>query len=170
MKTRSDKESRHAGLLRQLSARLTAARNDVKAAQRRSESGRHRISRSPTEGLDRALEQFDQAGEILVQLEKALDGSSPADNRAGRCYRVCFMNRFVRGRNTITACQRSIVIPSAESREAAIEVAKQRFAELEGIPNWQLHASFIEAGLLDDDAAAGCLDLVDAGPGNPMKA
>jgi hypothetical protein len=64
------------------------------------------------------------------------------------------MNRFARGRNTITACQRSIVIPSAESREAAIEAAKQRFTELEGIPNWQIHASFIEAALLEEDPAA----------------
>jgi hypothetical protein len=39
--------------------------------------------------------------------------------------------------------------------EAAVEAAKQRFAELEGIPDWTLHASFIEAGLLEDDAAAG---------------
>ena len=54
-----------------------------------------------------------------------------------------------------TACQRSIVIPSAESCEAAIEAAKQRFAELEGIPDWTLHVTFIEAGLLEDDASAG---------------
>ena len=154
MKTRSDKESQHVGLVHQLSERLTAARNDIKAAQRRPESGSHRISQPPTELLDRALEQLDQAGQILVHLQKAVDGSPSAENRAGRCYRVCFMNRFARGRNTMTACQRSIVIPSADSREAAIEAAKQRFAELEGIPNWQIHASFIEAVLLEDDAAA----------------
>jgi hypothetical protein len=153
MKTRSDKESRHIGLLHQLSERLTAAGNDIKAAQRRPESGSHRISRPPTELLDRALEQLDQAGEILVHLQKAVDGSPPVENRAGRCYRVCFMNRFARGRNTITACQRSIIIRSAESREAAIGAAKQQFAELEGIPNWQIHASFIEAALLEEDAA-----------------
>ncbi len=51
----------------------------------------------------------------------------------------------------MTACQRSIVVPSAESREAAIEAAKQRFAELEGVPDWTLHATFIEAGLLEAD-------------------
>lgn len=154
MKTRSDKESRHVGLPHQLSERLTAARNDIKAAPLRPESGPHHISRPPTELLNRALGHPDQADDILVHLQKPLDGSSPPENRADRCYRVCFLNRFARGRNTITACQRSIVIPSAASREAAIEVAKQRFAELEGIPNWQIHASIIEAGLLDDDAAA----------------
>lgn len=41
----------------------------------------------------------------------------------------------------------------AVSCEAAIEAAKQRFTELEGIPNWQIHASFIEAALLEGDAA-----------------
>lgn len=154
MKTRTDQESRLAAWLRQLSERLAAAKNDVVAAQCQLGSVAHHISRSPTELLERALAQLDQAGEIFLHLQKALDGSSPADNSVGRCYRVCFMNRFARGRNTITACQRSIVISSAESRKVAIEVAKQRFAELEGIPNWQIHASFIQAGLLEDDAAA----------------
>jgi hypothetical protein len=132
MKTRSGKERRHVGLLNQLSERVTVATNDVRAAQCRPEGVTHHIS----------------------HLHKALDGSSPADNGADRRYRVCFMNRFARGRKTITARQRSIVIRSAASREAAIEAAKQRFAELEGIPNWKIQASFIEAGLLEDDTAA----------------
>jgi hypothetical protein len=152
MKMQADKESRLAPWLLQLSERLVAARNDLLAAQCRAGSVAHHISRTSTEILDGALAQLDQAGQILTHLQKALDAPAPSDNREDRWYRVCFMNRFARGRNTITACQRSIVIPSAASREAAIEVAKQRFAELEGVPNWQLHASFIEAGRLDDDA------------------
>jgi hypothetical protein len=56
----------------------------------------------------------------------------------------------------MTACQRTIVIPSAPSREAAIEVAKQRFAELEGIRDWYIHASFIEAGVIEEDAEGDC--------------
>jgi hypothetical protein len=155
MKTRADQQRRHAALLHQLNERLTAARNDVKAAQRRPGSGAHQISRPPKDLLKRALEQLDQAGEILVHLQKAFDGSSSAENRAGCCYRVCFMNRFARGGNTLTACQRTIVIPSATSREAAIEAAKQRFTELEGIRDWHIHASFIEAGLLEEDTADG---------------
>jgi hypothetical protein len=150
---RADRESRLTGWLHQLSEHLAAARNDLVAAQSRPGSVAHHISRASTELLERALAQLDQADEIFLHLQKALDGSSPADNSAGRGYRVCFMNRFARGRNTITACQRSIVISSAESREAAIEVAKQRFAELEGIPNWQIRASFTEAGRLEDAAA-----------------
>ena len=154
MKMRADKESRLAAWLHQLSERLTAARNDALAARCQPGSLAHHISRASTELLERALAQLDQAGEILLHLQKALDAPAPSDNREGRCYRVCFMNRFARGRNTITACQRRIVISSAESCEAAIEVAKQRFAELEGIPNWQIRASFIEAGRLEEDAAA----------------
>jgi hypothetical protein len=150
MTTRCDKESRRVGLLHRLSDRGTGCQERLGPKR-----VTHRTPRRSTELPDRALDRLDQAGETLVHPQKALGGSSPAENRAGRCYRVCFMNRFARGRNTITACQRSIVVPPAESREAAIEVAKQRFAEREGIPNWQIHASFIEAGLIEgDDAAA----------------
>jgi hypothetical protein len=149
-----NKESPHVALLHQLAERLTAAGNYLTGVQRRAATEARHINPPSAEILRRALAQLDQAGEILGHLRKALDDSSSADNCAGRCYRVCFLNRFARGRNTITACQRSILIPSAASREAAIEAAKQRFAELEGIPNWQIHASFIEAGLLDEDAAA----------------
>ena len=154
MKLPANKESRRAVWLQQLGERLTAARNDVVAAQCRPESVAHHISRTPTELLERALAQLDRASEILLHLQKALDAPAPSDHREGRWYRVCFMNRFARGRNTITACQRSIVISSVESCAAAIEVAKQRFAKLEGIPNWQIHASFIEAARLEEDAAA----------------
>jgi hypothetical protein len=103
--------------------------------------------------LQRALAQLDQAGAIVLQLGKMFDGSLHVERGNGRCYRVRFMNRFARGRNTISACQRSVVIPSAEWREAAIETAKRCFAELEGIPDWTLHATFIEAELLEDDTA-----------------
>ena len=149
-----NREGPHVALLHELAERLTAAGNYLTAMQHRAATEARHINPPSAEILRRALAQIEEAGEIFVQLRNALDGSSPAGNREGRCYRVCFMNRFARGRNTITACQRSVVIPSAESRKAAIEVAKQRFAELEGIPNWQIRASFIEAALLEEDAAA----------------
>jgi hypothetical protein len=147
-------DNRHFALLHQLSERLTAAADCLKAVQRQLVTETRHVN-PPTEVVDRTLAQVEQAGEMAGHLRKALGGSPPADRRVGRSYRVCFMNRFARGRNTITVCQRNIVIPSAESCEAAIEVAKQRFAELEGIPNWQIHASFIEAGPLEDNAATG---------------
>jgi len=157
MEKRADEENRHIALLHQLGERLTAARNYLKAARRQpSTAAAHHTSPHSGEILQRALAQLDQASEILGHLQKALHRSAHARGDAGRSYRVCFMNRFTYGDNTTTACQRTIVIPSAPSREAAIEAAKQRFAELEGIRDWHIHASFIEAALLEDDTAAGC--------------
>jgi hypothetical protein len=107
-----------------------------------------------------ALTLLPQLSEKLTAARKCLKAvqrqPAPGDSGMGHSYRVCFMNRFARGRNTITACQRSIVIPAAGSREAAIEAAKRQFAELEGIRDWNLHAMFIEAGLLEDGDSAGC--------------
>jgi hypothetical protein len=158
----ASEETAQFALLHQLSERLTAAGNYLGAAQRRPAAEACHIHPPQAEILERALAQLEQAGEIVAHLRKSLDGSSRADAGAGPSYRVCFMNRFARGRNTITACQRSIVIPSAETREAAIEAAKQRFAELEGIPDWTLHATFIEAGLLEEGIADGCRTMNNA--------
>jgi len=154
MEKRADEEGRNVALLHQLGERLTAARNYVKSSQPPPGSAPHQTS-PPADILKRALAQLDQAGEILGHLQKASDCSDHADSEVDRSYRVCFMNRFARGDSTTTACQRTIVIPSAPSCEAAIEVAKQRFAELEGIRDWHIHASFIEAGMLEEDSVGG---------------
>jgi len=47
-------------------------------------------------------------------------------------------------------------------------LAKQRFAELEGIPSWQIHPSIIEAGLLDSGDDASVARILR--PVDPMKA
>jgi hypothetical protein len=73
-----------------------------------------------------------------------LDSSTPANGGEGGTHRVCFMNRFARGNQTFTPCQRSLVISCARSCDAAIKTAKPRFAALEGIPDWHLRASFID--------------------------
>ena len=73
-----------------------------------------------------------------------------------------------RGRNTITAYQRSIVISLPHRARSRSRLAKQRFAELEGIPSWQIHPSIIEVGLLDSTAAASNSRMLR--PVNPMKA
>jgi len=155
MEKRADEESRHVVLLHQLGERLTAAGSYIQAAQSPPESVPHHASPPAADILELALAQLDQADEIVAHLRKALDGSSPPDSGAGRSYRVCFMNRFARGDKMITACQRTIIIPSAPSREAAIKVAKQRFAELEGIRDWHIHASFIEAGVIEERPHGG---------------
>lgn len=47
-------------------------------------------------------------------------------------------------------CQRSIAIRAAESAEQAIKTAKQRFAMLEGIRDWRIHAAMIEIVVIRD--------------------
>ena len=60
-------------------------------------------------------------------------------------YRVCFLNEIPRGDKLFRCCQRSIVIRSARTPERAIEAAKKRFARLEGIRDWSIHAALIES-------------------------
>jgi hypothetical protein len=64
-------------------------------------------------------------------------------------YRICFINEIPRGNHLFRCCQRSIVIRSARSPERAIEAAKKRFARIEGIPDWQIHAGMIEIREID---------------------
>jgi len=64
-------------------------------------------------------------------------------------YRVCFMNEIPRNDRLFRCCQRSILIRSAANAEGALEAAKQRFAELEGIRDWKIHATLIEIEPVD---------------------
>ena len=50
------------------------------------------------------------------------------------------------------ACQRAIIIRSARNLERAIEAAKKRFARLEGIRDWKIHAALIEVEAIDLEA------------------
>ena len=59
-------------------------------------------------------------------------------------YRVCFFNEIPRNDRLFKCCQRSIVIHAARTPERAIEAAKKRFARLEGIRDWKIHAGLIE--------------------------
>jgi hypothetical protein len=59
-------------------------------------------------------------------------------------YRVCFLNEIPRNDRLFRCCQRAIVIRAARTPERAIEAAKKRFARLEGIRDWQIHARLIE--------------------------
>ncbi len=69
-------------------------------------------------------------------------------------YRVCFINEIPRGRQLYRCCQRSIVIRLARSPERAAEAAKRRFARLEGIRDWTIHAGMIEMEEIDLSAPA----------------
>ena len=64
-------------------------------------------------------------------------------------YRVSFINEIPRNERLFRCCQRSIIIRSARTPERAIEAAKKRFAKLEGIRNWKIHAALIEMEPMD---------------------
>ena len=64
-------------------------------------------------------------------------------------YRVCFINEIPRNEKLFRCCQRSIIIRSARTPERAIEAAKKRFARLEGIRDWKIHAALIEIEPID---------------------
>src|SRR4029077_18691400 len=66
-------------------------------------------------------------------------------------YRVCFMNQFARNRTVYRICQRAVVIRCAHTRARAIEAAKKRFARLERIRDWRIHASEIEGEMIESD-------------------
>jgi hypothetical protein len=69
-------------------------------------------------------------------------------------YRICFINEIARGNKLFRCCQRSIVIRSARSPQRAVEAAKKRFARIEGIHDWNIHAGMIEMEEIDLSAPA----------------
>ena len=58
-------------------------------------------------------------------------------------YRVSFINKIPRNQKLFRCCQRVITIRSARTPDRAVEVAKKRFARLEGIRNWKIHAALV---------------------------
>ncbi|HTT81698.1 MAG TPA: hypothetical protein VMF86_18700 [Stellaceae bacterium] len=80
----------------------------------------------------------------MVGRQTGAAGKPPADHRAGRRDRVCFFNHFARGSGTTTPRQRAVVICGAESRDEAAAAARERFAEIEGVADWHLHATTID--------------------------
>jgi hypothetical protein len=64
-------------------------------------------------------------------------------------YRVSFINDIPRGAKLFHCCQRSIVIRAARNPERAVEAAKKRFARLESICDWNIHAGRIELETID---------------------
>jgi hypothetical protein len=66
-------------------------------------------------------------------------------------YRVSFINEIPRNEKLFRCCQRVIMIRSARTSERAIEAAKKRFARLEGIRDWGIHASQIEIETIDSE-------------------
>jgi hypothetical protein len=67
-------------------------------------------------------------------------------------YRVRFFKMVSSHGKTVNVCQRSIDIRSAPSPDRAVQAAKQRFAHLENITEWFLHADYLEVDGLPDIA------------------
>jgi hypothetical protein len=60
-------------------------------------------------------------------------------------YRVSFFNELTSSRGTLyKVCQRSVEIRTARSLDRAVEAAKKRFARLERVGEWRLHARLFE--------------------------
>ena len=60
-------------------------------------------------------------------------------------YRVSFFNELTNSSGKLfKVCQRSVDIRTARSPERAIEAAKKRFARLEHVGEWRLHAQLVE--------------------------
>ena len=134
--------------LHELSEPLTATTNYLAAGLRLSE-----IKSAPAvmpleliEILEKAFGQVSRANEVIRRCRRLLD---PAKIKVGPVYRVCFLDEFARFNNVVRPCQRTIIIRSARSRERAIEAAKKRFARLEGIRDWRIHATIIEVSIVD---------------------
>ena len=60
-------------------------------------------------------------------------------------YRVSFFNELTNSRGTLyKVCQRSVEIRTARTLDRAVEAAKKRFARLEHVGEWRLHARLFE--------------------------
>jgi hypothetical protein len=68
-------------------------------------------------------------------------------------YRVDFFNTFARNEKIHKVCQRSI-ITSACCAEEARAIAAARFAELEGVRHWSIHAAEVEVVPIGEEPAA----------------
>jgi hypothetical protein len=83
----------------------------------------------------------------------------PRKNTDMNAYCVRFFKTVSSHGKTVNVCQRSIDIRSAPSPGRAVEVAKERFACLENVPDWLLHADYVEV----DGLSAITSDELNAG-------
>jgi len=88
-------------------------------------------------------------------------------------YRVSFFNELTNSRGTLyKVCQRSVEIRTARSLDRAVEAAKKRFARLEHVGEWRLHARLFEVEPLANEQAGAAppavpLEARTAGRGRP---
>ncbi len=143
---------------------LTALTNYLEVARRLTDEDAEIGAVRIAEILDKMSAQAGRAGQTLARLRRLLQGG-PAERPTGaeeeaaghphpveqpggtpqiRDYRVNFINQFASADEVFRVCQRSIVIRRAGSPEEACEAAKARFAELENVLDWRIHAAAVE--------------------------
>jgi hypothetical protein len=66
-------------------------------------------------------------------------------------YRVCFINEIPRNEKLFRCCQRPIIIRSARTSDRG---RKKKFARLEGIRDWKIHAAPIETEPIEFETKA----------------
>jgi hypothetical protein len=137
----------------ELSERLTAIINYLAFLQcSHAHAAVRRVGPVQAEVLEKVAAQAALAGAAMNRLRRLLD-DRPAEAKASiqtaPIYRVRFCNEFARAAGVVKACQRTVLIRSARSRERAVEAAKKRFARLEGIRNWSIHAQIIEVETIE---------------------
>lgn len=147
----------------ELSERLAAIGNYLAAASRLREiEPAAAFASHSSEILQKALAQADAADRGVRQLRRALSARGfeepvslrPAQKAPNPVYRVHFLNEFARNSSVIRACQRTITIRSARSPERAIEAAKKRFARIERIRDWRIHAQIVELEIIGTEIDA----------------
>jgi hypothetical protein len=144
----------------ELAERLTAAGNYLDAVSRLREiEPAAAFASQAGEILEKARGQLGEGSRALRQLRGLLSGKY-AEETAAACwapkapnsaYRVRFLNEFARAGSVLRVCQRTIIIRSARSPGRAVEAAKKRFARLERIRHWRIHAQTVELEVLVDD-------------------
>lgn len=69
------------------------------------------------------------------------------------CYRVSFYNHLVNDQGKCRkVLQRCVSVEDACDAADAEAKAERRFEQLEGVPDWRLHAGLLEIQRVDDDA------------------
>lgn len=148
--------------LHQLAEHITAIGNYVAAACRlREVEPPGAFASHVGDILGKAMAQVREAGRAIQEL-RAVVGSGDADPRAdprsanqsvGGPYRVHFLNEFARANSVTRVCQRMITIRSARSPERAVEAAMKRFARVERIAHWRVHAQIIALEVVGAETA-----------------
>jgi hypothetical protein len=84
--------------------------------------------------MQRVGQAFCQIGVLRLKGRSAMNG-----------YRVSFFKNLTSSNGkAFKVCQRAIEIHSARDRSRAIEAAKSRFARLECVGDWKLHADHFD--------------------------